>query len=285
VRLGARFGDSAGRLRADPRVHPGQAEDGESLQRDVLVADTVDDVRQRWLSATVCAVAFATITACGATSNVAQTHTANTVTTAARAVAGPVGARSYPVDQLSPGHITLAEAMTPQGPVAIALHRIRYFGHVSLCVSETDAKGGSEQSCANYPIGPKSNQNIGNSPVWWASNLLMICAKPHVQVVSGVILRPRITAWLRTPAGMSPTAAVPKAFGVAGGLVYATITAAPDSVTLRDATGKTVYQAPVEPLASFPRSGCGRAPAGAGETSIATVGGSGLTGPGQHVVP
>jgi hypothetical protein len=241
-------------------------------------------MRERWLSAIVCAVVIATITACGSTSNVARTHTA---TTAPQTVARPVAARSYPVFQLPPGHVTLAQARTPQGPVAIALHRIRYFGHVSLCVSETDAKGGGEQSCANYPIGPKSNQNIGNSPVWWASNLLTICAKPHFQVVSGVILRPRITAWLRTPAGMSrmPTAAVPKAFGVAGGLVYATITTAPDSVTLRDATGKTVYQAPVEPLTSFPRSGCGRGPAGAGETSVATEGGFVLARRGQHVVP
>ena len=244
-------------------------------------------MRQRWLAATVGAVAIATATACGSTSNVEPTNTANAGTTSPPAVAGPVDASSYPVHQLPPGRITLAEARTPQGPVSIALHRIRYFGHVSLCVSETDARGGGEQSCANYPIGPKSNQNIGNAPVWWASNLLMICAKPHSQVVSGVILRPGITAWLRTPAGISrmPTAAVPKPFGVAGGLVYATIATAPDTVTLRDAAGKTVYAAPVEPLTSFPRSGCARGPSGAGETSVATVGGFVLTRRGQHVVP
>lgn len=244
-------------------------------------------MRQRWLAATVGAVAIATATACGSTGKVARTRMANAAPTSPQTVARPVAASSYPVHQLPPGHITLAEARTPQGPVSIGLHRIRYFGHVSLCVSETDARGGSEQSCANYPIGPKSNQNIGNSPVWWASNLLMICGKPHSQVVSGVILRPGITAWLRTPAGMSrmPTAAVPKAFGVAGGLVYATITTAPDSVTLRNATGETVYEAPVEPLTSFPRSGCARGPSGAGETSVATVGGFVLTRRGQHVVP
>jgi hypothetical protein len=233
-------------------------------------------------------VGIATITACGSTSTVARTHTANTATTAAQSVARPVAARSYPVYQLPPGHITLAEARTPQGPVAIALHRIRYFGHVSLCVSETDAKGGSDQSCANYPIGPKSNQNIGHAPVWWATDLLMACTKPHFQVVSGVVLRPGITAWLRTPAGVSrmPTASVPKAFGVAGGLLYATITTAPDSVTLRDANGKTVYAASVEPLTSFPSLGCGNGPTGAGETSVATAsGGFVLSGPGQHVVP
>jgi len=241
---------------------------------------------QRWLSATVCAVGIATITACGSTGTAARIDGASQATTAAQTVAHPVAARSNPVYQLPPGHITLAEARTPQGPLTIALHRIRYFGHVSLCVSETDAKGGSDQSCANYPIGSKSNQNIGHAPVWWTTDLLMLCRKPHFQVVSGVVLRRGITAWLRTPAGVSrmPTAAVPKAFGVAGGLLYATITTAPDSVTLRDAKGRTVYAASVVPLTSFPSLGCA-GPTGAGETSVATAAGFVVSGHGQHVVP
>lgn len=224
-----------------------------------------------------------TLTACGTT---ARTRTANQTTTDGPTVVHPAVARSYPVYQLPPGHITLAEARTPAGPVAIALHRIRYFGHVSLCVSETDSNGGGDGSCAKYPLGPTSNQNIGHAPVWWATDLLMVCTKPHFQVVGGVVLRPRITAWLRTPAGVSrmPTAAVPKAFGVAGGLVYATITTAPDSVTLRDAHGRTVYAAAVEPLTSFPSLGCS-GPSGAGETSVATAGGFVLTGHGQNEVP
>jgi hypothetical protein len=244
-------------------------------------------MRERWLSATVCAVGIATITACGSTGTIERTHTASQATAAAPTVARPLAATSYPVQQLPPGHITLAEARTPRGPVAIALHRIRYFGHVSLCVSETDAGGGSDQSCANYPIGPKSNQNIGTAPVWWAANLLMACTKPRFQVVSGVVLRRGVTAWLRTPAGVSrmPTAAVPKAFGVAGGLVYATISTAPDSVTLRDADGKTVYAASVAPITSFPRLGCGSARSGAGETSPATASGFVASSAGQHVVP
>jgi hypothetical protein len=54
--------------------------------------------------------------------------------------------------QLAPGHITLAEARTPEGPIAIVLHRIRYYGHVSLCVGESSTNGGADQSCANYPM-------------------------------------------------------------------------------------------------------------------------------------
>jgi len=232
-------------------------------------------------------VSIAAITACGSTGTSTRTRTASQTTAAAQTVARPVAATSYPVVQLPPGHVTLAEARTPQGPVAIALHRIRYFGHVSLCVSQTDARGGGDQSCANYPIGPKSHQNIGTAPVWWAANLLMACSKPRFQVVSGVVLRPGITAWLRTPAGVSrmPTAAVPKAFGVAGGLVYATISTAPDSVTLRDANGKTVYAASVAPITSFARLGCRSARTGAGETSVATASGFVASTAGQHVVP
>ena len=235
-----------------------------ALVQDRRAADTVADMRQRWLGATVCAVVIVTLTACGAAGSTPRTRTANQTTTDRPTVGHPAAARSYPVVQLPPGHITLAEARTPEGPVAIALHRIRYFGHVSLCVNETDAKGGGDGSCAKYPLGPTSNQNIGHAPVWWATDLLMLCTKPHFQVVSGVVLRPGITAWLRTPAGVSrmPTAAVPKAFGVAGGLVYATITTAPDSVTLRDADGRTVYAASVEPLTSFP-SWAAAAPAAA----------------------
>jgi hypothetical protein len=171
--------------------------------------------------------------------------------------------------------------------VAIVLHRIRYFGHVSLCVSESNANGGTDQSCANYPIGPKSNQNIGDSPVWWATDYLAACTRPRFQVVSGVVLRPGISAWLRTPGGVSrmPTAAIPKAFGVAGGLVYATITTAPEAVILRNANGKTVYAAPVEPLTSFPTLACATAHAVAGATTVSSSGAIVLNSPGQHVVP
>ena len=244
-------------------------------------------MRARWLSASVCAVGVAAITACGATVTVERTRTASEATAGVQTVARPVAVTSYPVVQLPPGQLTLAEAPTPQGPVAIALHRIRYFGHVSLCVSQTDAGGGGDQSCANYPVGPKSNQSIGTAPVWWAADLLVACTKPRFQVVSGVILRRGITAWLRTPAGVSrmPTAAVPKTFGVAGGLVYATITTAPDSVALRDADGKTVYTASVAPITSSPRLGCASTRTGSGETRVATASGFVASSAGQHVVP
>jgi hypothetical protein len=243
-------------------------------------------MRRRCLGALVCVVGIATVTACGSTRTVADNHSA-TRTTAAATGGRPVAATSYPDYQFPPGRITLADAATPQGPVAIVLHRIRYFGHVSLCVSESNANGGTDQSCANYPIGPKSNQDIGDSPVWWATDYLAACAKPRFQVVSGVILRPGTSAWLRTPSGVSrmPTAAIPKAFGVAGGLVYATITTAPEAVILRNATGKTVYAAPVEPLTSFPTLPCATAHRVGGVTSISSSGAIALSSPGQHVVP
>jgi hypothetical protein len=253
------------------------------LGRPAVPPGTVGPMRRRCLEALVCVLGIAAVSACGSTRTVAHKHSA---TPAAAATGGrAVAATSYPVYQLPPGHITLADAATPRGPVAIVLHRIRYYGHVSLCVSESNANGGTDQSCANYPIGPKSNQNIGDSPVWWATDYLAACTKPRFQVVSGVVLRPGISAWLRTPNGVSrmPTAVIPKAFGVAGGLVYATITTGPEAVILRDATGKTVYAAPVEPLTSFPTLGCGTVHVGA--TTVSSSGAIVLNSPGQHVVP
>ena len=240
-------------------------------------------MRRRWQRAIFCAVGMATITACGSVRDGAHTQTAPQTPNAARATA----ATSYPVYQLSPGHITVAEARTPQGPIAIALHRIRYYGHVSLCVSESDTNSGSDSSCAKYPIGPTSNQNIGRAPVWWATDYLALCSKSRFQVVSGVLLRPRLTAWLRTPGGVSrmPTVAIPRAFGVAGGLVYATISTEPDAVTLRDARGRTVYAASVAPLTGFPRMGCGSGRSAAGRTSIATASAFVLSSPARPVVP
>jgi len=78
-------------------------------------------------------------------------------------------------------------------------------------------------------------------------------------VISGIVLSAGLTAWLDTPAGISrmPTAPVPSAFGVAGGLVYAVIARYPATVTLRDASGKKVYAAPVEPLTGIPTVQCG----------------------------
>ena len=92
------------------------------------------------------------------------------------------------------------------------------------------------------------------------------------------MLRAGLTAWVRTPAGLArmPGTAVPKAFAVAGGLVYALIAASPDTVTLRDANGKTVYAASVEPLTGIPTVPCG-----AGGASTVVVG----VRAGPHTIP
>ena len=181
-----------------------------------------------------------------------------------------------PVYQLPPGHVTIADPSTSQGPVALMVHRIRYLGKMALCVSASDSRGATVQACANYPLGPKSNRNTGNSPVWWSAPYVGACTRRHFQVIVGLVLRSRLTAWLRTPHGLSrvPTAGVPKAFGVSGGLVYALITTAPDSVTLRNAGGRAVYEAPVASLAGVPTVTC----AGA-SSSVITISAEG------HVIP
>jgi hypothetical protein len=161
-----------------------------------------------------------------------------------------------PVQQLPPGHVTLASVKTVQGPVVIALHRIRYLGKVALCMSESN-HGASGQSCANYPLGPKSNQPIGNKPVWWTT-YVGDCTSHHFQVISGVILRSGLTAWLRTPSGSSrmPSAAIPRGFDVAGDLAYALVIGTQVSVTLRNTRGRTVYAEPVDPLPHLPTVKC-----------------------------
>lgn len=176
-----------------------------------------------------------------------------------------------PVQQLAPGIVTLARVETVQGPVAIALQRIRYLGRVALCMSESN-HGAAGQSCANYPLGPKRNQQIANAPVWWTT-FVGACTSHHFQVISGVVLRHGLTAWLHTPSGLSrmPTAAIQPGFHIAGNLVYALVTGASTSISLRNTSGMTVYAEPVEPLpASIPTESC-TGPSTAG----ISIGGSG----------
>jgi hypothetical protein len=162
--------------------------------------------------------------------------------------------KHYPVHQLSPGTVTLAHAGTPQGPVAILLHRIRFMGHVSLCISQRPQ--GNEQ-CATYPIGPHSNQEIGNAPIWLMSGGRGSCTAPRYQVITGIVLRPGLTPWLRTPEGQSrmPTVPVPQGFHEPGPLFYAVLTKTPDTIVIEDAAGKTVYSTPA--VTPTPSGSCG----------------------------
>jgi hypothetical protein len=81
------------------------------------------------------------------------------------------------------------------------------------------------------------------SLMWLLSGGHGSCKPPRFQVITAIILRSGLTAWLRTPTGMTrmPTAAVPKALGVTGPLVYAVLTKGPDTILLRNAQGTTAY--------------------------------------------
>ena len=189
------------------------------------------------------------------------------------ALGAPLASERAAVQQLPPGHVTIATVATRQGPVVIVLHRIRYLGKVALCVSESNG-GATGSSCANYPLGPHSNQPIGNGPVWWTT-FIGACVRPPFQVISGVVLRAGLTAWLRSPSGLSrmPEASIPSAFGVRGRLIYALIASSPDTVTIRDSAGKAVYSAPAEPLTHVPAVNCHAA------TTIVAIGGA------PHTIP
>ncbi len=235
---------------------------------------------RRVLSVIVAIACGGVLAACG--SSLRLQHTTP------KPASNPRVAKGHSVVQLPPGHITLASARTPNGPVAITLHRIRYFGHVSLCVSASDTRGASTESCAKYPVGPHSSQGIGDSPVWWATTYLDLCTKPRFQVVAGVLLRGGVTAWLSTPAGVAlmPGTPIPKAFGVAGGLIYALIDTEPDRVTLRQRVGGVIYSAPVQSLAEAPRIGCSNGSQVSGaETSGATFSVTVPQQRGHYIVP
>ncbi len=226
-------------------------------------------MHRRRLTAIACVIGSAAVAACGSTAAGPRTNAVTATTTAAAPTAVSAVHPGHPVTQLPPGHVILAQVPTPQGLVAIDLHRIRYYGHISLCVRETAAGSSETQSCANYPVGPRSNQGIGDSPVWWAGDYVDICATPTVQVIAGVLLRPGLTGWLHISGGASrmPAASVPRAFDVAGPLLYATIPAGtPAYVTLRNGAGATVYRAPVASLASIPREPCANGAAGSAYT-------------------
>jgi len=159
--------------------------------------------------------------------------------------------RRAPVQQLPPGYVVLARVPTPeQGPVTIYMHRIRYLGKVALCVGQTpnvagDQPHGGPATCANYPIG--SNVTLEASRSLWQTGGVAQCNKATRPVKrlwalwSAVILRPGLTAWLRTPNGLSrlTEAVVPPAFHVAGPLIYTRLTK-PSAIILRDAKGRTV---------------------------------------------
>jgi len=164
-------------------------------------------------------------------------------------------AQSGPVTQLAPGYVTLARVQTPQqGTVTIFILRIRYLGKVALCVRQTphgQLLHGGSASCAHYPVG--SNVSLEANGTFWETFGVAGC-KPHPppRIVwglwSAVVLRPGLTAWLRTPSGdvRIPEVPVPNAFHVTGPLIYAVLTK-PSTIVLRTSNGHTVGTTSVVP--------------------------------------
>jgi len=157
------------------------------------------------------------------------------------------GVEDAPVTQLPPGLVILAHVYTPQGVIELGLHRIRYLGKVRLCLNEADQPGfpsGGPETCANYPVGPSSGQGIGQTHLFLGPPYGGICSRKQFLLVAGVVLRAGLTGWVQAgdlKAERMQAAAVPKAFGVAGPLVYAVIRGwQPFAITLRDSTGKSV---------------------------------------------
>jgi hypothetical protein len=181
------------------------------------------------------------------------------------------GVERAPVKTLPPGLVTLASVPAPQGTVAISLHRIRYLGKVRLCLRETSITGGATGTCTSYPLGSQ----LRGAVVWWLADF-SVCVTHRYQVIAGVVMRPGLTASLRTAAGTAPmrTAAIPSAFGVSGDLIYALIDTGPDTVTLHDTNGRTAYYATVSPIPKLAFT------CGSGTTIGIAIGGAG-----PHTIP
>ena len=158
---------------------------------------------------------------------------------------------------LPPGVVTLTRFKVPHGPppgpVTVSMYRVRCAGVASLCVDEHPQNGW----CATYPIGPTSRYQQVSNMLWVLNGGHGSCNPPRFQDASAIVLRPGLTAWLRSPHGVTKMASVklPSAFGVTGPFVYAVLTSAPDTILLRAADGRTEYSTPA--FSGGPKGYCG----------------------------
>ena len=165
----------------------------------------------------------------------------------AAGVARAAGARSFPPGPgaaLAPGVVTLAHATTPDGPVAVRLYRAQFGGGTVLCIEQVPQGNGQ---CISEPIGPGSRHAQASRDLWRMEGGHGSCSGRPFQVITAIVLRPGLTAWLRTGAGAPSrmlAVRVPAPFAIGGPLVYATVTHGGDTILLRDAHGAEVLSEP-----------------------------------------
>lgn len=163
-----------------------------------------------------------------------------------------------PGSALAPGVVTLARVGTSRGSAVISVYRARYLGGVVLCIDQLgEGDTGGAGGCVTYPLGPGSKYQSVGSDIWVLNGGGGFCGPHPFEVVTAIVIHNGLTAWLRTPNGLSRMQAVtvPKTFNVSGPLVYAVLTKAPDTIQLRTASGKVASSTPA--FSAGPPGYCG----------------------------
>jgi hypothetical protein len=155
---------------------------------------------------------------------------------------------SHPAVSLPPGVVTVAHGRTSRGvPFTITMQRIRFLGKQDLCITE---KPKGNQECPSYPLG-------SGAPAVLLGTAEGSCPVPHHGLLAGLLLRPGLTAWLKTPSRTYELehATVPASLSVPGGIFYGALTRKPVELILRDRHGASVYMRAIP--GTTPRMICG----------------------------
>jgi hypothetical protein len=154
-----------------------------------------------------------------------------------------------PAVLLPPGIVEAVKGTTPHNtPWIFSLQRLRYLGHTLVCTQLTPGGSGACFPVAGEPVD-------GNPSLSAAPSVRLIdhgvvggtCTPPRYNTVDGLVTRPGLTLWLKTPTGIRrvPLVHVNSRFKLAGGVFATIITRGPVSLVVRDATGETISTAAV----------------------------------------
>jgi hypothetical protein len=154
-----------------------------------------------------------------------------------------------PATVLAPGIVNAVTGTSPHHtPWILSLQRLRYATHTLVC-PELTPQGSSQ--CFPAPgetTTPQGNPTLGpDPPVRLTPGNEGTCTPPRFNVISGLVMRPRLTIYLQTPTGTRriPLVHVDPRFQIPGGVFATQITRGPVTLIAKNTAGATVYTAPV----------------------------------------
>jgi hypothetical protein len=154
-----------------------------------------------------------------------------------------------PATLLAPGIVTVASGVAlHHDPWVFSLQRLRAQGLDVLC-PQIRPTGASQ--CFPYPGEPNSD-HAGNPPLNGNPPVTLTpgvgtCAPPVWNVITGLVMRPKLSVYFKSPTGTRRISVVPLDPGlrVPGGAFATIITRGPVTLIARDSAGHTIYTAPV----------------------------------------